>query len=74
MNDFLLEFMEFIGLQIKRFMEKDADGWRGADAIYADEFKERAIRNLSKGDYVDAANLCFLAFWAKARGKEAQDE
>lgn len=69
MKDFLMEFMQFVGLQIGRFMKKDSDGWRGADSIYEDEYSERAINNIKQGDYVDAANLCFLAYWAKARGK-----
>jgi len=69
MNDFLLDFMKFVGWQIQRFMKKDSEGWRGADAIYEDEYADRAIKNLKKGDYVDAANLCFLAAWAKARGR-----
>jgi len=69
MNDFIMDFMRFVGWQIKRFMEKDAEGWHGAKDIYEDEYRERAIKNLRMGDYVDAANLCFLAAWAKARGQ-----
>lgn len=74
MNDFLLDFMKFVGWQLQRFIKKDKDGWRGADNIYEYEYRERAIKNLKDGDYVDAANLCFLAAWAKARGKEKERE
>ena len=69
MKDILMDLMKFVGWQIKRFMEKDSDGWRGMDAIYEYEYRKRAIRNLTEGDYVDACNLLFLAAWAKARGK-----
>ena len=69
MKDFIVDFMVFVGRQISRFRQKDADGWRGADAVYEDEYAERAINNLKKGDYIDAANLCFLADWAREKGK-----
>ena len=65
----MVDFMQFVGWQVMRFVEKDRDGWRGADAIYEHEYAKRAVKNIQKGDYVDAANLCFLAAWAKARGK-----
>ena len=73
MQDILMDFMKFVGWQIKRFMQKDSDGWRGMDAIYESEYRDRAIKNLKKGDYIDAANLSFLAAWAKARGKDVNE-
>lgn len=69
MNDFLLDFLKFVGWQIQRFMEKDKDGWRGADAIYEEDYAARAVKNITEGDHIDACNLCFLAEWARARGK-----
>ena len=69
MKDFIVDFMTFVGLQISRFIQKDEDGWSGANAVYEHEYAERVVKNIHQGDYIDAANLCFLAYWAKARGK-----
>jgi len=69
MTDFLRELFEFFARQIIRFQQKDKDGWSGWDAIYEDEYQSRAIENIKRGDYIDGANLCFLADFAKQRGR-----
>jgi hypothetical protein len=57
--------LDFSVQMIDRMEKKDADGWGGYDAISELEYRERAIKNINKGDYVDAANLCVLASYAR---------
>jgi hypothetical protein len=68
--------LDFAVLMIARMEKKDTDGWMGYDAIPEEEYRERAIKNINKGDYVDAANLCVLASYARnnadSLGKEDQ--
>jgi len=57
--------LSFAMSMIRRFEEKERDGWTGFEDISEQEYVERAIKNINKGNYVDAANLCLLADWVR---------
>jgi hypothetical protein len=65
--DWLLEVLDFAVRMIRRFEEKDAEGWHGCDDNTEDCYRIRAIKNITHGDYIDAANLCLLAERRKSR-------
>jgi len=51
----------FADRMVNRFKQKDKEGWGNHEFIPEKNYKERAIKNILRGDYVDAANLCLLA-------------
>lgn len=53
--------LEFAERMILRFKQKDDDGWGRFDEVEEEEYQERAIDNIKRRDYIDAANLCLLA-------------
>lgn len=57
--------LSFAMSMIRRFEEKERDGWTGFEDICEQEYRWRAIKNINKGNYVDAANLCLLADWVR---------
>ncbi len=59
------QVMGFAAKMDRRFYEQEKKGWSGFEDITEEEYQRRAIKNISKGDYVDAANLCMLAFMVK---------
>jgi len=63
--DWIPQVMGFSAKMLKRFTQKESEGWSGFEDISEDEYKRRAIKNISEGDYIDAANLCMLAFMVK---------
>ena len=65
MNEIFVMLVDFWKRQLSRFVEKNEDGWDGWETISEKEYRERAIRNMKAGDYIDAANLCVLADFAR---------
>jgi len=60
------EMYQFVGLMIARLYQKYDEGWQGWESIETEDYVRRATKNLEKGDYVDAANLCMLAYYARS--------
>jgi len=53
--------LRFATKMIRRFEDKERQGWSGFEDIPEPNYQERAIKNIRHGHYVDAANLCLLA-------------
>lgn len=75
MNDLIWQLYQFVGLMIARLYQKHDEGWQDWENIEEDEYLRRARRNLGKRHYVDAANLCMLAYFREELSrKEASHE
>jgi hypothetical protein len=75
MNDLIWILYQFLGLMIARLFQKYDAGWDGWEIIEKEDYVRRAMKNLECGDYVDAANLCMLAYYAREQAmKEASHE
>ena len=69
MNDLIWQLYQFVGLMIARLYQKYDAGWQGWENIEEEDYVRRAMKNLECGDYVDAANLCMLAYYADPNSK-----
>jgi len=54
----------------QRFMEKEIDGWLGAEDVPEEQYCQRAVKNITNGNYIDAANLSMLAFMARKKANK----
>jgi len=68
-NDLIWILYQFLGLMIARLLQKYDAGWDGWEIIEKEDYVRRAMKKLECGDYVDAANLCMLAYYADQNSK-----
>ena len=74
MNDLIWILYQFVGLMIARLYQKHDEGWQGWENIEEDDYVRRIRKNLDKGDFVDAANLCMLAYNAGEQAKKKAED